>query len=105
MSSSEKSERPLFETTYLVMVEDDPGSLTGEPLWITGLDHFVQTRKAKHSAILQAVHTHWLHSRATQLNDIRRNIFDREGRDSAYPKLMNKSHQPRAATSPDMNII
>lgn len=52
-SPSEETIKPLFKSRYLtvVVVVEELGSL--ELLWMTGFDHFVHTRNAKHSAILQ----------------------------------------------------
>ena len=101
LSSSGGTTRPLFQSRYLIEVEDEAVSLARELLWITGLDHFVQTRKAKHSAILQANHfSHispsWLFPPTTKLL-IQRNT-------KQYPIFINKSHQLRAAISPVFEI-
>lgn len=45
--------RPHILSCCWFSSEDEVTSLVREFLWITGLDHLVQTRKAKHSAMLQ----------------------------------------------------
>lgn len=50
--SSGGTTRPLFQSIYLIDVDDEVASRDSESLWIAGLDHLVHTRNAKHSAIL-----------------------------------------------------
>lgn len=52
-SSSGATTKPLFQSRYLVVIEDELDCIVRGFWWITGLDHFVQTRKAKHSAMLR----------------------------------------------------
>lgn len=52
-ASSEETTTPLSQSRYRIVSEEELDSLTRECLWIIGLYHFVQTRNAKHSAILQ----------------------------------------------------
>lgn len=59
-SSSDETTRPLFLSRYLIVEEDEAGILVWALQWITGLDHFVQTRKAKHSATLRCIKKHYL---------------------------------------------
>ena len=51
-SSSDGRTRPLSQSRYLIAADDELASPLVGCLWITGLNHLVQTRNAKHSAIL-----------------------------------------------------
>lgn len=104
-SSSDETTRPLFQSRYLMAVEDDPGSLCGACLWITGLNHLVQTRKAKHSAMLYKERI-VEHQACSETNINKYEWFENNNgkkKNDKYPKLINKSHQPKAPTSPAVN--
>lgn len=58
--SSDETTNPLFQSRYLIAVDDELASDVCKFLWITGLDHFVQTRKEKHSAMLKITKFHKL---------------------------------------------
>lgn len=96
LSSSEDTTKPLFQSRYLIVIEDGVDSPRWEFRWIAGLYHFVQTRKAKHSAILQhnirGYSNRKMPPEGAKNHNRKMNVL--------YPKFMNKSHQPRAATSP-----
>ena len=51
-SSSDGRTRPLSQSRYLIAADDELASPLVGCLWIMGLNHLVQTRNAKHSAIL-----------------------------------------------------
>jgi len=51
-SSSDGRTRPLSQSRYLIAADDELASPLVGCLWITGLNHLVQTRNAKHSTIL-----------------------------------------------------
>jgi len=52
-SSVEITMPSLLHSRYLMVFDDEHGSVMWPFPWIVGLCHFVQTRNAKHCAMLQ----------------------------------------------------